>query len=162
MIEQVITRKNMRLACTHVVQNKGAAGVDGMPVNELYQHVQQHREGIALAVTKGVYLPPSILGVTIPKSNGSTRLLGIPTVADRWLQQCVLQVIAPRFEYEFKEHSYGFRPGKNALQCVQQSQQYINEGYQHIVDIDLKSFFDEVDHCLLLNLLHRKHPMSTL
>ncbi len=156
MIEQVITKKNMRLACTHVVQNKGSAGVDGMQVNELYQYVQEHREGIAMAVIKAVYLPQPILGVTIPKSNGKTRLLGIPTVTDRWLQQCVLQAIAPKFEYEFKEHSYGFRPGKNALQCVQQSQQYINEGYQHIVDIDLKSFFDEVDHCLLLNQLYRK------
>lgn len=156
MIEQVITRKNMRLACAHVLQNKGSAGVDGMPVSKLYQHVQQHREGIALAVTQGVYLPQSILGVTIPKSNGKTRLLGIPTVADRWLQQCVLQVIAPRFEYEFKAYSYGFRPGKNALQCVHQSHQYIHEGNQHIVDIDLKSFFDEVNHCLLLELVYRK------
>jgi RNA-directed DNA polymerase len=83
-------------------------------------------------------------------------LLGIATVGDRWLQQCVLQVMAPQFEYEFKEHSYGFRPNKNALQCVQQSQQYINDGYQHIVDIDLKSFFDEVNHCMLLELLYRK------
>jgi group II intron reverse transcriptase/maturase len=83
-------------------------------------------------------------------------LLGIPTVTDRWLQQAVSQTITPLFEFEFKEHSYGFRPNKNAHQCVQQSQQYINEGYQHIVDIDLKSFFDEVDHCLLLQLLYRK------
>lgn len=90
------------------------------------------------------------------ESNGKTRLLGIPTASDRWLQQCVLQVIAPRFEYEFKENSYGFRPNKNALQCVQQSQLYIHEGYQHIVDIDLKNFFDEVNHCLLLELLYRK------
>ncbi len=156
MIEQVITKKNMRLACTQVVRNKGCAGVDGMEVSELSMYVRQQRTAIATAVTKGVYLPQPILGVTIPKSNGKTRLLGIPTVADRWLQQCILQVITPRFEYEFKAHSYGFRPGKNALQGVQQSQQYINEGYQHIVDIDLKNFFDEVDHCLLLNLLYRK------
>jgi RNA-directed DNA polymerase len=156
MIEQVITKKNMRLACTHVLQNKGSAGVDDMPVNELYQYVQQHQKDIAVAITKGTYLPQPILGVSIPKGNGKTRLLGVPTVVDRWLQQCVLQVIAPRFEYEFKPYSYGFRPGKNALQCVQQSQQYINDGYRHIVDIDLQNFFDEVDHCLLLNLLYCK------
>ena len=105
MIEEVITKKNMRLACSHVVQNKGSAGVDGMQVSELYQYVQQHRERIAMAVTKGTYLPQPILGISIPKSNGMTRLLGIPTASDRWLQQCVLQVIAPRFEYEFKENS---------------------------------------------------------
>ena len=89
------------------------------------------------------------------------RLLGIPTVIDRWLQQCVAQAITPKFEVEFKPHSYGFRPGKNAHQCVQQSQRYINEGFSHIVDIDLKSFFDEVDHCLLMQLVYRKVKCAT-
>lgn len=156
MIEKVIDRKNMRLACSHVVQNKGSAGVDGMTVKELTTFVKQNRDTIATAMYNGKYLPQPILGVTIPKSNGKTRLLGIPTVVDRWLQQCVTQSIMPKFEMEFKQHSYGFRPNKNALQCVQQSQEYINEGYQHIVDIDLKNFFDEVNHCLLLQLLYRK------
>lgn len=156
MIEQVLTQRNMRLAQNQVLRNRGCAGVDGMQVEELAAYVQQHRTALGLRLAKGTYLPQPILGVRIPKSNGKTRLLGVPTVEDRWLQQSVLQVIAPLFEYEFKEHSYGFRPGKNALQCVQQSQQYINEGYQHIVDIDLQSFFDEVNHCLLLELLYRK------
>lgn len=156
MIEKVIDRKNMRLACSHVVQNKGSAGVDGMTVKELTIFVKENRDKIATEMCNGKYLPQAILGVEIPKSNGKTRLLGIPTVVDRWLQQCVAQAIAPKFEVEFKKHSYGFRPNKNALQCVQQSHQYINEGHQHIVDIDLKNFFDEVDHCLLLQLLYRK------
>jgi RNA-directed DNA polymerase len=156
MIEQVINRRNMHLAYKHVLANKGSAGVDGMQVNELKQHIVKDREAIVLSIINGSYLPQPILGVSIPKSNGKTRLLGIPTVTERWLQQSVAQTITPLFEFEFKEHSYGFRPNKNAHQCIGQSQQYINEGYQHIVDIDLKSFFDEVNHCLLLQLLYRK------
>ncbi len=156
MIEQVVNRKNMRLAYQQVLKNKGSAGVDGMNLKQLTQFVKQHRDAIATSIVNETYLPQPILGVPILKSNGKTRLLGIPTVVDRWLQQSVAQAIMPKFELEFKAHSYGFRPNKNALQCVLQSQKYINEGYQHIVDIDLKSFFDEVDHCLLLELLYRK------
>jgi group II intron reverse transcriptase/maturase len=156
MIEQVINRRNMHLAYKQVFANKGSAGVDGMQVSELKPHIRKEREAIVTGLINSSYLPQPILGVTIPKSNGKTRLLGIPTVTDRWLQQAVAQTITPLFEFEFKDHSYGFRPNKNAHQCIQQSQQYINEGYKHIVDIDLKSFFDEVDHCLLLQLLYRK------
>lgn len=156
MIEQVINRRNMHLAYQQVMRNKGSAGVDGMGVIELKPYVNQHREAIATRMVKGTYLPQPILGISIPKSNGKTRLLGIPTVVDRWLQQSVAQAITPLFEFEFKEHSYGFRPGKNAHQCIQQACRNIDEGYQHIVDIDLKNFFDEVDHCLLLQLLYRK------
>ena len=161
MIEQVINRRNMRLAYQHVMQNKGSAGVDGMSLKELTTYVKNHRDEIALALYNGKYLPQSILGVEIPKSNGKTRLLGIPTVVDRWLQQCVTQTITLKFELEFKDYSYGFRPNKNAHQCIQQSQKYIHEGYQHIVDIDLKNFFDEVDHCLLLQLLYEKVKCPT-
>jgi group II intron reverse transcriptase/maturase len=146
----------MRLAYQHVLKNKGSAGVDGMRLTELTTYVKQHRDEIALALYKGNYKVQPIKGVEIPKSNGKVRLLGIPTVIDRWLQQCVTQTITLKFELDFKEHSYGFRPNKNAHQCIMQSQKYIHEGYQHIVDIDLKNFFDEVDHCLLLQLLYNK------
>lgn len=156
MIERVVNRANLLKACYQVVSNKGSAGVDGMRVNELLQHLQLNRDAIVQSVSNGNYLPQSILGVTIPKSNGKTRLLGIPTVTDRLLQQAVHQVIMPLFEVEFKPYSYGFRPHRNAQQAVQKAQEYINEGYQHIVDIDLKNFFDEVDHCMLLNLLYKK------
>ena len=156
MIERVINPRNMRLAYQHVLKNKGSAGVDGMRLAELTTYVEKHRDETAMALNKGNYLPQPILGVSIPKSNGKARLLGIPTVVDRWLQQCVTQAITLKFELEFKAHSYGFRPHKNAHQCIEQSQKYIQEGYQHIVDIDLKNFFDEVDHCLLLELLYNK------
>ena len=104
MIEQVINRRNMHLAYRQVVRNKGSAGVDGMGVNELKQHIDKDGEAIALSIIKGNYLLQPILGVSIPKGNGKTHLLGIPTVTDRWLQQSVAQTITTLFEYEFKEH----------------------------------------------------------
>ena len=156
MIGKVINRKNMLRAYRQVLANKGSAGVDGMSVKELSDHLNKNREQIALKVCNGNYLPQAILGVEIPKSNGKTRLLSIPTVTDRILQQAVSQVITILFEQEFKEYSYGFRPDRNAHQAVLQAQKNIHAGYQHIVDIDLKSFFDEVDHCILLQLLYRK------
>ena len=161
MIAQVINPRNMQKAYQQVLQNRGSAGVDGMGVSELGTYVKQHRNTIALALVHGSYKVQPILGVNIPKSNGKTRLLGIPTVVERWLQQSVSQAITPRFEFEFKEFSYGFRPNKNAHQCVQQSQAHIHSGYQHIVDIDLKNFFDEVSHCKLLQLLYNKVKCRT-
>ncbi|SHL28336.1 group II intron reverse transcriptase/maturase, partial [Flavobacterium xanthum] len=113
------------------------------------------------AVRQGNYQPQPILGVEIPKGNGKTRLLGVPTTTDRVLQQAVSQVIAPLFETEFSSNSFGFRPNKNARQAVGQSRDYIHQGLNHIVDIDLKNFFDEVDHCLLLNLVYRKVKCKT-
>ncbi len=156
MIEQVLNPINVKQACRHVIKNKGSAGVDGMSVKELYDYLSMHRERIESELRKGTYLPQPILGVEIPKSNGKTRLLGIPTVTDRFLQQAVGQAIALKFEMNFEDYSYGFRPNKNAQKAVLKAQEYINSGLHHIVDIDLKSFFDEVDHCILLQLLYRK------
>jgi group II intron reverse transcriptase/maturase len=136
--------------------NAGSAGVDGMSVKELPLHLKSHQQNIASAIVTGSYQPQAILGVAIPKGKGKERLLGIPTVVDRLLQQAVHQIISPKFELEFREHNYGFRPAHNAHQAVQQAQKNIHEGYDYIVDIDLKSFFDEVDHGLLLQLLYRK------
>lgn len=156
MIEQVLNRRNVMQALKHVLSNKGSAGMDNMPVKELYAYLTENRERIETELRQGKYQPQPIRGVVIPKSNGKTRLLGIPTVVDRMLQQAVSQVIAIRFEMEFEEYSYGFRPNRNAQQAVLKAQEYINSGKQHIVDIDLKNFFDEVDHCILLQLLYRK------
>jgi RNA-directed DNA polymerase len=143
-------------ALRHVVSNKGSAGMDGMPVKDLYAYLTENRERLESELRQGKYLPQPIRGVAIPKSNGKTRLLGIPTVVDRMLQQAVSQAIAIRFEMEFEDYSYGFRPNRHAQQAVLKAQQYINSGLTHIVDIDLKTFFDEVDHCILLQLLYRK------
>jgi RNA-directed DNA polymerase len=156
MIEQILTRKNLLQAMRQVQKNHGCAGVDHMPVTKLSELLAIDKEELTATVRNGKYLPQPILGVEIPKGNGKTRLLGIPTVTDRLLQQAVLQVIQARFEFEFSESSYGFRPNRNVQQAVQKAQEYINEGFQYIVDIDLKTFFDEVDHCYLLQLLYRK------
>ena len=156
MIEQVLNRRNMMRAYRQVAQNNGSGGIDGMPVNELYNWLTQNREQLERDIRGNQYLPQPILGVEIPKSKGKVRLLGIPAVIDRMLQQAVNQILTNKFEFTFEDFSYGFRPNRNAQQAVQKALQYINSGYQHIVDIDLKSFFDEVDHCLLLQLLYRK------
>ncbi len=156
MIEQVLHPHNLMRAYKQVLENKGSCGVDGLNVKDLYAHLHAHRKEIEASLREGRYFPQSILGVRIPKSNGKTRLLGIPTVVDRWLQQAVSQTIGVRFEPHFEQFSYGFRPHKNAQQAVLQAQEYINCGYQHIVDMDLKNFFDEVDHCVLLQLLYCK------
>lgn len=145
------------LRAMHQVQkNKGSAGVDCMHVKDLPELLAIDQENLIDIVLSGNYLPQAILGVSIPKDNGGTRLLGIPTATDRLLQQAFLQVINARFEFEFSDYSFGFRPNKSLHKAVLKSQSYINEGFQNIVDIDLKSFFDEVDHTLLLQLLHRK------
>ena len=156
MIEQILTRKNLLQAMYKVQQNHGSAGVDDMPVTELSELLAIDKEELTATVRSGKYLPQAILGVKIPKGKGKTRLLGIPTVTDRLLQQAVLQVITARFEYEFSDSSFGFRPNRSVQQAVLKAQGYINDGFQHIVDIDLKTFFDEVDHCYLLQLLYRK------
>jgi group II intron reverse transcriptase/maturase len=139
-----------------VRKNHGSAGVDHMPVTKLSDLMAIDQHELTEKVRSGEYLPQPILGVEIPKGNGKMRLLGIPTVTDRLLQQAVLQIITARFEFEFSDNSFGFRPGRNLHQAVLKAQGYINDGFQHIVDIDLKTFFDEVDHSYLLQLLYRK------
>ncbi len=156
MIEQILTRKNMLSAMHQVQKNRGSAGVDRMPVTKLSDLMSIDKAELTESVRSGKYLPQTILGVEIPKGNGKMRLLGIPTVTDRLLQQAVLQIMTAKFEFEFSNYSFGFRPNRSLHQAVIKAQGYINDGYQHIVDIDLKTFFDEVDHCHLLQLLYRK------
>jgi len=132
-----------------------------MQVEELTEFTRTHRSDICAQIISGSYRPQAIKGVEIPKPNGKTRLLGVPTVVDRWLQQAVSQQLAIHFELDFEEESYGFRPKKNLQQAVLKSRQHINDGYQDIVDIDLKSFFDEVQHYKLLQLIYNKVKCRT-
>jgi len=156
LIAKVLDYSNIEKAYKHVVANKGSKGVDGITTAQLQFYMQENWERIKQAVTKGTYMPEAILGVEIPKSSGGKRMLGIPTVIDRLIQQAVHQVLNPMYDIEFSEHSYGFRKGRSTHQAIAQSQIYINEGYQDIIDLDLKSFFDIVNQDYLMSLLNRK------
>jgi group II intron reverse transcriptase/maturase len=138
------------------MRNKGAAGVNGLTVSELKAWLQQHWPVVRAALLAGNYMPAAIRRVEIPKPNGGVRTLGIPTVMDRLIQQALLQVLQPEFEPEFSEHSYGFRPGRNAWQAVQRAQGYIREGRRWVVDLDLEKFFDRVNHDILMSRVARK------
>ncbi|SFN78547.1 group II intron reverse transcriptase/maturase [Salegentibacter flavus] len=156
MIKELTSKKNLNQAYRQVYRNKGAAGIDNVQITGLQSILQAHGKQYAGQIERGEYQVSPILGVEIPKSNGKKRLLGIPTVVDRVFQQALHQVLQPVFEPDFQKHSYGFRPNRNAHQAVAQSLENINSGYRHIVDIDLKSFFDEVAHDILLELIFKK------
>lgn len=161
MIERVLNRKNLYKAYRKVLQNKGSAGMDDMQVAELFSFLESNRNSLITTILNHTYVPKPIKGVEIPKSNGKTRLLGVPTVVDRWLQQAVSQVLMTKYELTFEDHSYGFRPEKNIHKAVTQALKNINDGYQDIVDIDLKGFFDEVDHSVLLQLIYQRVKCPT-
>ena len=161
MIERVVHPYQLQKALEHVIANKGSAGVDGVSVREIRKIFTDKKTQLVEQIKTGSYQGQPILGIEIPKGNGKTRLLGIPTTSERVLQQSVAQNIAPLFEPEFKPNSFGFRPNKNARQAVGQAREYIHQGLNHIVDTDLKNFFDEVDHCLLLNLVYQKVKCKT-
>jgi group II intron reverse transcriptase/maturase len=155
-MDAVVERNNLWQAYERVVRNKGAAGVDGLTVFEFKTWLQQHWPSVKTALLAGNYIPAAIRKVEIPKPNGGVRTLGIPTVLDRLIQQALLQVLQPQFESEFSEHSYGFRPGRNAWQAVQSAQGYIGEGRRWVVDLDLEKFFDRVNHDILMSRLARR------
>ena len=156
LIVKILQGKNLYKAYRRVVGNKGSCGVDRMEVNELQEYLSTHQHNLVREILAENYYPQAIRGVEIPKKNGKKRLLGIPTVVDRWLQQAVSQQLMTRFELEFSKFSYGFRPKKNMQQALIQSLAYINEGYSDIVDIDLSKFFDEVAHYKILQLIYEK------
>jgi len=156
LVDEILRTGNLTQASKEVIRNKGAGGIDGMSVDSLKDYLTNNRNSLEDLIRNCKYSPQPIRGKEIPKSNGNIRTLGIPTVVDRMLQQAVLRILMPKYEYMFSNYSYGFRPKRNTHQAIGRSLDYINLGYQHIVEIDLKGFFDEVDHVLLLQILHRK------
>jgi len=141
-MEEVVARENLQAALRQVRGNHGSAGIDGMTVEELPVYLKTHWPEIREQLLTGQYEPQPIKRVEIPKPGGGIRKLGIPTVVDRFIQQAVLQVLQPRWDPTFSEHSYGFRPGRSAYHAVAQAQKYIRVGYRWVVDIDWEKFFD--------------------
>ncbi|SMB90695.1 group II intron reverse transcriptase/maturase [Thermanaeromonas toyohensis ToBE] len=156
LMEKVVERSNMLRALRRVESNKGAAGVDGMEIKSLRPYLKEHWLRIREELLKGTYRPQPVRRVEIPKPDGGVRLLGIPTVLDRLIQQALLQALTPIFDPGFSEHSFGFRPGRNAHQAVKEAQGYIREGYRYVVDLDLEKFFDRVNHDILMARVARK------
>jgi group II intron reverse transcriptase/maturase len=150
VMEEAVRDENVRRAWEAVKSNRGAAGIDQMRTTELESHLQAHWEKIRAKLLAGTYVPSPVRRVEIPKPSGGMRMLGIPTVMDRFIQQLLLQVLTPIYEPMFSEHSYGFRPGRSAHDAVKAAQQYVQEGKSFVVDIDITKFFDAVNHDILM------------
>lgn len=155
LIEQILDKSNVRAALERVIANNGAAGIDGMKVDELCDYMNANWGSIKQSILDRNYKPAPVRRVEIPKPNGGVRKLGIPTVIDRTLQQSIVQILTPIFEAEFQENSYGFRPGRSCEQAVLKLMEYLNEGYDWIVDIDLEKFFDNVPQDKLMSYVGR-------
>lgn len=156
LMEKIVSRGNMMAAYTRVMRNKGAPGVDDMPVTALKGYLQEEWPRIREELLAGRYHPQPVRKVEIPKPGGGTRMLGIPTVLDRLIQQAVHQVLSPLFDSGFSESSYGFRPGRSAHQAVKAAQKHVASGLRWVVDLDLEKFFDRVHHDTLMSLVKRK------
>jgi RNA-directed DNA polymerase len=156
LMEQILTRENLQTALKRVEANKGAAGVDGVTTRQLREYIQKHWPRIKVKLQEGTYKPSPVRKVEIPKPDGGVRILGIPTVIDRLIQQATLQVLTPRIDPGFSPHSYGFRPGKGGHDAVRQARKYIEEGYCIVVDIDLEKYFDRINHDILMSRVARK------
>ena len=155
LIERILDKDNVRIALEKVITNKGAAGIDGMKVEELRGYMNANWPSIKQSILERSYRPAPVRRVEIPKPNGGVRKLGIPTAVDRTLQQSIVQILTPIFETEFQENSYGFRPGRSCEQAVLKLLEYLNEGYEWIVDIDLEKFFDNVPQDKLMSYVGR-------
>ena len=155
MMEKILSKENLEEAKRKVMSNKGSSGVDRMKTSDLPEYIEKHGEELCEAIRRRRYRPLPVRRVEIPKDDGSKRNLGVPAVKDRWIEQAVCQVLAPIFEKEFSESSYGFRPGRKAEQAVIKALEFMNDGNDWIVDLDLSKFFDNVNQDILMILVHK-------
>ena len=156
LLERILDRRNVRKAYEQVMANKGSGGVDGIEIEGFKSHVQTSWLQVKAEIEQGDYQPSAVRRVEIPKPQGGTRTLGIPTLMDRMIQQAIAQQLTIIYDETMSESSYGFRRKRNAHQALLKARQYINEGYSHIVDIDMAKFFDRVNHDYLMNLLSER------
>ncbi|MFP3920012.1 group II intron reverse transcriptase/maturase [Lysinibacillus telephonicus] len=155
LLEKILSNQNMNEAYLRVYKNKGAGGVDGITVDELKKYLKENKDELRQRIRTKKYQPQAALRVEIPKENGKMRKLGIPTVVDRVVQQAIHQVLSPIFEKEFSEYSYGFRPNRSCEMAIIKSLEFLNDGYDWIVDIDLERFFDTVNHDKLMRIISK-------
>ena len=153
LMEKILSKENLEIAIKKVKQNKGAPGIDKMTVQEIEYWFEQYQEELISKIMNKQYRPMPVKRVYIPKPNGKQRPLGIPTVVDRVIQQAMFQVLSEIYEPIFSEHSYGFRPKRSAHMAMEEVVQYLNEGYEWIVDLDIEKFFDTVNHDKLISIL---------
>jgi RNA-directed DNA polymerase len=162
LIERLLSRENLLSALKRVEKNKGSHGVDEMPVKSLRAHILQNWHDIRNSIMTGTYEPMPVRRVEIPKPNGGVRLLGIPTVTDRLIQQAIAQILTPLYDPTFSEHSYGFRPRRRAHDAVRKAKEYIEAGNRWVIDMDLEKFFDKVNHDMLMGLLAKRIKDKTI
>lgn len=155
-MERILEARNLRRALKRVRQNQGSPGVDGRTVEALPAYLREHWPRVREELLTGRYQPSVVRRVEVPKPDGGMRLLGIPTVLDRFIQQVILQVLQPTIDGTFAENSYGFRPGRSAHDAVRQAQRFVQEGRSWVVDIDLASFFGRVNHDILMGLVAKR------
>lgn len=153
LLEEILNQNNLNKAYKKVVANKGVAGIDGITVEEEFDYLKENKDRIINQIRKRKYKPQPVKRVQIPKENGKMRNLGIPTVTDRIIQQAIFQVISPIFEVQFNDNSFGFRPNRSCEQAVIRALEYLNDGYEWIVDIDLEKFFDTVNQDKLITII---------
>ena len=156
LLERILDRNNLNQAYLKVKRNGGSAGIDGMTVEEMLPYLKEHREELLEALRNERYKPKAVRRVEIPKPDGGKRMLGVPTVIDRMIQQAIVQVLQPMYEPLFSENSYGFRPKRSAQQAMKQALEYYNEGYTQVVDLDLAKYFDTINHEILIGMLREQ------
>ncbi len=153
LLEQIVSRENLYRAYKQVKKNKGAGGIDGMQVEDLLPFLKENKDELVQSILDGKYRPKPVRRVEIPKENGKTRKLGIPTVVDRLIQQAICQTLSPIFEKQFSDNSFGFRPKRSAHDALRRCQTNITAGYKYVVDMDLEKYFDTVNQSKLIQIL---------